>query len=69
MHSPIRFLRRTYFPPSKTTKLNHFQKLGNRLNRLPSGVLLWTILGLNGGVYVLWNIGIFSAVSWPSLQF
>ncbi|KAF8520120.1 hypothetical protein JB92DRAFT_2668760, partial [Gautieria morchelliformis] len=31
------------------------------INGLPSNVILWTVLGLNGVVYVLWNVGIFQA--------
>lgn len=63
-HSPSLSLRKTYFPrPNHSTSApSNFQQLKYQVNRLPSGVILWTILGLNGVVYILWNIGIFSAV-------
>lgn len=63
-HSSSLSLRKTYFPrPNDSTSASsNFQQLKYQVNRLPSGVILWTILGLNGVVYILWNIGIFSAV-------
>ena len=59
-------LRRTYFPkrgngePHKSE--DFFSQLKATINALPSSVVLWTVLGLNGVVYILWNVGIFRAV-------
>ena len=60
-------LRRTYFPSKKSTggprrSENLFSQMKATINGLPSNVILWTVLGLNGAVYVLWNVGIFQAV-------
>lgn len=66
-------LRKTYFP-NKGPKTgppndeNLFSQLKTSINALPSNVVLWTILGLNGVVYVLWNVAILHAVSCVSIS-
>ncbi|KAF8592523.1 hypothetical protein K439DRAFT_1625883 [Ramaria rubella] len=64
--SSILCIRRTYFPNKRTDqdyKKNEsaFTQAKRAINALPSNVILWTVLGLNGVVYLLWNVGIFKA--------
>lgn len=61
----VRRIRNTYFPksPGKSPKKNGlFSGFAAAINRLPSGFVLWTVLGLNGAVYLLWNVAIDRAV-------
>lgn len=69
--STSRALRPTYFPNNAggNPKGNgFFSNLKRTINDLPSSVILWTIIGLNGAVYVVYNIGYSSYVRFsPSL--
>ena len=63
-------VRNTYFPRGPPGGGSHpkegpFSRMKRIINTLPSNVILWTVLGLNGVVYLLWNVGIDRAVSVP----
>ncbi|KAF8528883.1 rhomboid-domain-containing protein [Hysterangium stoloniferum] len=63
-HFSPRNIRRTYFPSGRPDTWSRnsgfggfFNSTKRRFNSLPPSVIIWTILGLNGVVYILWNVG------------
>ena len=57
--------------PSSAPRLPHFgfwQRISQRINRIPPNVIFWGILGINGAVFALWQVANAQYVNHDPLQ-
>lgn len=47
---------RSSFNAPRPPRLGFWQKISQRINRIPSGVVFWGIFGINGAVFALWQV-------------
>ena len=44
------------FNAPKPPRFGFWQRISQRINRIPSGVVFWGIFGINGAVFALWQV-------------
>lgn len=54
------------FNAPRPPRFGFWQQLSQRINRLPSNLVFWGIFGINGAVFLLWQV---AATQWVSHRF
>ena len=44
------------FNAPKPPRFGFWQRISQRINRIPSGVVFWGIFGINGAIFALWQV-------------